>query len=178
MRWSADQAGRDGRQVTPPSRAAVAALQAALATEQAASYGYGVVGAHLTGTKFGDASADWISHQRARDELMQMIFARGAKPRPAAVAYKLPMAVRTGADAVALAIVLEHQVTAAYLGLVAQADPVLREFGARRMQAAAVRAARWGGRSQAFPGLPASTLRADHGSAPGSQVPASQVDGS
>jgi hypothetical protein len=34
------------------------ALQAALAAEQAASYGYGIVGAHLTGTRFSAAAAD------------------------------------------------------------------------------------------------------------------------
>lgn len=168
MRASADQPGQDGLQVMRPSGAAVAALQAALAAEQAASYGYGIVGAHLTGTKFSEASVGWIAHQRARDALTQMISARGARPRAAAVAYQLPISVRTGADAVALAIVLEHQVTAAYLGLVAQADPVLRAFGAKGMQAAAIRAARWSGRSQAFPGLPASTLRADQSNPSGS----------
>lgn len=158
MRGSADQRGTNMQQLTRHSQATVAALQAALAAEQAASYGYGIVGAHLAGTKFSEATVDWVAHQRARDELTRMITELGARPRAAAVAYQLPISVRTGADAVALAIVLEHQVTAAYLGLVAQADPVLREIGARRMQAAAIEAARWGGRSQAFPGLPASTL--------------------
>lgn len=167
MPGSADQPGKSVQQVTRPAQAIVAALQAALAAEQAASYGYGIVGAHLAGAKFSQATADWIEHQRARDDLTRMITGLGARPRAAAVAYQLPISVRTGADAMALAIVLEHQVTAAYLGLVAQADPVLREFGARRMQAAAVEAARWGGRSETFPGLPASTLRTAHRSTSG-----------
>ena len=137
----------------------VAALQAALAAEQAATYGYGIVGAHLSGTRFAAAFADSIAHQRARDSLTAMIMARGEQPRPAAPAYRMPIAVHTTAEARSLAIVLERQVTAAYLGLVALSLPALRKFGADQMRSAAVRAARWGARAQAFPGLPASSLR-------------------
>jgi hypothetical protein len=137
----------------------VAALQAALAAEQAATYGYGIVGAHLTGPRFAAAFGDSIAHQRARDSLTAMISARGGQPRPAAPAYRMPIAVHTAAQARSLAIVLERHVTAAYLGLVALPEPALRRFGAEQMRAAAVRSARWGGRPQAFPGLPASSLR-------------------
>jgi hypothetical protein len=136
------------------------ALQAALAAEQAASYGYGIVGAHLTGTRFSAAAADCVAHQRARDSLAGLISARGGRPRPAAAAYKLPIKVSTAAQARSLAITLERQVTAAYLGLVAVTNPALRRFAADNMRAAAVRSARWGGRPQAFPGLPAASLRA------------------
>ncbi len=137
----------------------VAALQAALAAEQAASYGYGVAGAHLTGPRFAAASADRVAHERARDRLASMIAARGGQPRPAAAAYRLPVAVRTPAGARALAVILERQVAAAYLGLVAIADPALRRFAAGSMRDCAVRGARWSGRAQAFPGLPPSSLR-------------------
>lgn len=133
----------------------IAAMQAALAAEQAASYAYGVVGAHLTGSKFKVAAADCLMHERARDSLTTMISALGAQPHPAAVAYRLPIPVTTAAQAIALATILEHQVAAAYLGLVAVPDPALRTFAATRMQDAAVRAVRWSGNSQAFPGLPA-----------------------
>jgi hypothetical protein len=51
-------------------------------------------------------------------------------------------------------VTLEHDVTAAYLGLVAAAAPGLRAFAAANMRACAVRAVRWGGRCPAFPGLP------------------------
>ena len=87
-----------------------------------------------------------------------MITARDGQPHPAAAAYRMPIAVHTAAQARSLAIVLERQVTAAYLGLVALSEPALRGFGADRMRAAAVRSARWGSRPQAFPGLPASSL--------------------
>jgi len=137
------------------ARAAVAALQAALAAEQAASYGYGVVGSHLAGSpsKFAAAAADCVAHERARDSLAALITARGAAPRPAEVAYRMPVAVASPGAAVSLAVLLEQQVEAAYLAMVAQPEAEIRAFGARQMQAAAVRAARWNGRSQAFPGL-------------------------
>jgi len=137
---------------------AVDTLQAVLEAEQAASYGYGVVGAHLTGHREATAAADWIAHQRARDELGDLLRARGATPQAAAVAYSLPIAVRTGREAVALAAILEERVTAAYLRLVALSDPALRELGAQRMRTSALRAARWRGGTVAFPGLPASAL--------------------
>jgi hypothetical protein len=134
----------------------LAALQAALAGEQAACYGYGIVGSHLTGERLAQASADWVTHQRARDSLSEIVTGLRARPQPAAAAYQLPIAVRTPADAVALAITLEHQVVAAYLTLAGQPEPALRRLAATRMQGAAVRAARWGGQSQAFPGLAGS----------------------
>jgi hypothetical protein len=134
-------------------QATMAALQAALAAEQAAIYGYGVLGAHLVGQRFAAASADCLAHQRARDRLTGMITARGGQPRPAAAAYQLPIAVHTPAAARSLAITLERQVTAAYLGLVAVSDPALRTFAATSMRDCAVRSARWSGRAQAFPGL-------------------------
>ena len=140
------------------TRQEVAALQAALAAEQAASYGYGIVGAHLSGARFAAASADCVAHERARDSLSAMIAARGGQPHPAAAAYRMPITVTTAARARALAILLERQVTAAYVGLVAVSDPALREFGAGHMRDAAVRWARWGGRSVPFPGLPRSSL--------------------
>ena len=143
------QAGQPGK----AGPAVIAALQAALAAEQAASYGYGVLGAHLTGLRFAAASADRVAHERARDRLTDVISAHGGQPRPAAAAYQLPIAVRTSAAARSLAIMLERQVTAAYLGLVAVADPALRKFAATNMRDCAVRSARWSGRAQAFPGL-------------------------
>jgi Domain of unknown function (DUF4439) len=137
---------------------AVGALQAVLQAEQAASYGYGVVGAHLSGPRQATAAADWIAHQRARDQLEDLLRTRGATPQAAAVAYALPITVRTRREAVSLAAILEDRVTAAYLALVALSDPALRELGAQRMRTSALRAARWRGSTIAFPGLPASVL--------------------
>jgi len=139
--------------VRKASASTLAALQAALAAEQAASYGYGVAGAHLSGPRFAAASADCVAHERARDRLTAMITALGGEPRPAAAAYRLPIAVHTAASARSLAVTLERQVAAAYLGLVAVRDPALRRIAAINMRDCAVRSARWSGRAQAFPGL-------------------------
>src|SRR5262249_57513455 len=124
----------------------VAAPGAAAAAEQAASYGYGIIGPHLPGRRFAAAAADNVAHDRARDSLTAMLTARGAQPRPAAAAYQLPMGVRTPAAALALAVTLERQVAAAYLGLVAVPDRALRRFAAENMRDSAVRAARWSGK--------------------------------
>jgi hypothetical protein len=134
-------------------RGSVAALQTALAAEQAASYGYGIVGAHLTGVAFGVASADCVVHERARDNLTKLITSLGATPRPAAAAYRLPIGVTSAADAAKLAVDLELEVVASYTELAAVPDPALRTLAARSMQGACVRAARWGAKSQPFPGL-------------------------
>jgi hypothetical protein len=139
---------------------ALAALRNALAAEQAASYGYGIVGARLPQGSAAQAAAsnDWVAHVRARDSLTQEISARGATPTPAAVAYELPFPVNSPAAAKALAATLEDRVAQAYLGLVALADTTLRAFGAQHVKAAALRAEAWLGTTEAFPGLPPASL--------------------
>lgn len=134
---------------------AVAALQAALAAEQAACYGYGVVGAHLnvSRSQSRSAEADWVAHQVARDNLAALITSAGAAPNPAPVAYQLPVHVRTAAQARSLAVVLEDEVAQAYLGLVALGDRSLRALGGRELTAAALRAAGWRHATVAFPGM-------------------------
>jgi hypothetical protein len=137
----------------------VPALQAALAAEDAAIFGYGVAGAHLSGSKLATAEQDWTRHNQARDVLAAMISELGAAPVAAAAFYQLPFPVHGAASAMALAADLEDGVTRAYLGIVAVSDPRLRAFGALAMQHPAERAAYWRGRTQAFPGLAASALR-------------------
>lgn len=136
------------------ARRALPALQAALAAEQAASYGYGIAGAHLTGAKYAAAAADCVAHQSARDTLSAMISALGGQPRPAAIAYRLPGPYGTAREAASLAAALERQAAETYVGLVAVPAPGLRTFAADGISSCAVRAARWTGRSPAFPGLP------------------------
>jgi hypothetical protein len=143
-----------GRQVTNAT-GAVRALQAALAAENAAIYGYGVAGAHLSGGKQAAAQQYWTRHRQARDALSDMISALGATPIAALAYYALPVTVTGAATATTLAATLEDGVTAAYLGMVAAASNQVRQYGALAMQDCAVRAAYWRGSTQAFPGLPA-----------------------
>jgi hypothetical protein len=137
-----------------PTVPAVAALQAALAAEHAAVYGYGVVGAMLSGADQAAARADWYSHQVARDSLHALLIKMGATPVAASAAYSLPFAVTGEASARRLAAELEDGVTRAYLGVVAVSDRKLRSFGALSMQTPAERAAAWRGSTTAFPGMP------------------------
>lgn len=136
-----------------PAITAVAALQAALAAENAAIFGYGVAGAHLTGSSQAAALQDWSGHNQARDTLAVMIRRLGATPVAAQAYYRLPFGVHDATSAMALAAYLEDGVTRAYLGIVAVSDPRLRQFGALAMQGSAQRAASWRGGTQAFPGL-------------------------
>lgn len=142
-----------GAAIQPAGASGVAALQAALAAEHAAIYGYGVAGARLAGARQAQALRDWDAHQSARDTLVSMLAARGTKPVMSATAYQLPFQVRGASTAVALLALLEDGVTRAYLGVVAVTDPAVRSFGARSANAAALRAATWRGRTTAFPGL-------------------------
>lgn len=132
----------------------VAALQGALAAEHAAVYGYGVVGAMLTGANQANARTDWTAHQVARDRLVTMLTRLGATPVAASPAYELPFSVTSAKSAAKLAAALEEGVTRAYLGLVAVSNPALRTFAAQSMQTSANRALAWSGTTTAFPGMP------------------------
>ncbi len=140
-------------------------LQAALAAEQAAAYGYGVAGAHLTGLAGATAVSDWQAHLTAADTLTGLLEAAGATPVPAAVAYRLPHPVTGAASAAALAAALEGQVTSAYLAVVGRAGSALRTLAAGQARAAALRAASWRGSTVAFPGLPGAALSTGHAGA-------------
>jgi hypothetical protein len=143
------------------ARATLTALQGALSAEHAAVFGYAVAGAHLSGARRAAAERDWAAHEVARDSLTAMVTALGGQPVPAAASYTLPFPVHGAPSAVALMAFMEDGVATAYLGLVGITDPRLRAFGAKRVQAAALRAAGWRDRSLAFPGL----------EAPGSSAP-------
>ena len=82
----AGQAVTAGKAVTAVQ--ALQALQAALAAEDAAIFGYGVAGAHLSGSRKSAAEQHWTDHNEARDTLTAMVSALGAPhsgaapPRP------------------------------------------------------------------------------------------------
>jgi hypothetical protein len=140
----------------PPTEP-VAALQAALAAEHAAIYGYGVLGARLRGTQQQTARALWEAHRAKRDRLSALLAAQRVEPAAAAAAYRLPVRPTSARAAAQLAAALEDQVTAGYLGLVGVPDRKLRRFAALAMQEATSRAVRWRGGvvwPSAFPGMP------------------------
>jgi hypothetical protein len=129
------------------------ALQAALAAEHAAVYGYGVVGGRIGESRRTEARAAYDAHRARRDALVREVRDLGGKPVAAAAAYALPFPVPDSAAAVRLAAELEDRVAGVYSDLVRAAGGERRRMAAGALREAAVRAVRWSGESVAFPGL-------------------------
>ncbi|MBQ0912048.1 DUF4439 domain-containing protein [Streptomyces sp. RM99] len=129
------------------------ALQAALAAEHAAVYGYGVVGGRVGQERRTEARAAYDAHRARRDALTRDVRDLGARPVASAAGYALPFEVPDAASAVRLAAELEERVAGVYSDLVRAVGGDRRTAAAGALREAAVRAARWRGGSVAFPGL-------------------------
>jgi hypothetical protein len=143
-----------------PSRtpATIRALQAALAAQYATIYGYGIVGAHLTGNDRVAATDALQAHAALRDELIALVTAAGATPVAAQPAYQVPMPVTDTVSARALAAHLEQGDAGTAWDLIAasSAGSSLRSIAVGLLRDAALRAAHWGSQ-QALPGQPSAT---------------------
>jgi hypothetical protein len=135
------------------TKAELTALQAALAAEHAAVYGYGVVGGQVDDRRRADAKAAYDAHRARRDALAREVRDLGGEPVAASAAYELPFPVHGPADAVRLAADLEERVAGVYSDLVRATSDARRASAAGALREAAVRAVRWSGESVAFPGL-------------------------
>jgi len=140
-RTPADGAGEQG------------ALVVALAAEEAAEYGYGVLAVRLAGEQRSRAQADLAAHALAVEELREQLLALGADPPGSPPAWALPGPVPDAAGAVALAVRLEAAATAAAADVVAAADRGRRAADAERVLTAAQRWQWW--RSQQPQAAPA-----------------------
>jgi hypothetical protein len=129
------------------------ALQAALAAEHAAVYGYGVVGGRIDAGRRAEARAAYDAHRARRDALGREVRELGGTPVAAAAGYALPFPVPDAAAAVLLAAQLEERVAGVYSDLVRASAGQRRREAAGALREAAVRAVRWRGESVAFPGL-------------------------
>ncbi|MFJ8594944.1 DUF4439 domain-containing protein [Streptomyces sp. NPDC093598] len=129
------------------------ALQAALAAEHAAVYGYGVVGGRIGGRQRAEALTAYDAHRARRDALVREVKDLGGRPVAASAGYALPFAVPDAAAAVRFAAELEDRVAGVYADLVRAAGGGRRALAAEALREAAVRAVRWRGGSVAFPGL-------------------------
>ncbi|MFH8978889.1 ferritin-like domain-containing protein [Streptomyces sp. NPDC017890] len=132
---------------------ALDALQAALAAEHAAVYGYGVVGGRIDEERHTEARTAYDAHRARRDTLAREVRALGGEPVAAAAGYALPFTVPDSAAALRLAAELEDRVAGVYSDLVRAAEGDRRATAAGALREAAVRAVRWRGGSVAFPGL-------------------------
>jgi hypothetical protein len=142
------------------------ALQAALAAEHAAVYGYGVVGGRIREERRGEAQSAYDAHRARRDALVREVRDLGGKPVAAAAAYALPFPVPDPAAAVRLAAELEDRVAGVYSDLVRATGGERRRSAAGALREAAVRAVRWRGESVAFPGLAERAATASPSPAP------------
>ena len=138
------------------------ALNAALAAEHAAIWGYGVVGPALPADRRAQASAAENAHRDARDRLVALLSERDADPVGPEGGYELPFPVLSEADAATLAVTLEDGVAAAYVRVLADAaEAATRELAVSVLGATEVRAVTWRARAgqtpvtNPFPGLPA-----------------------
>ena len=145
----------------PSAAGETEALNAALAAEHAAVWGYGVVGAALPADKRDLAAATENAHRDARDGLVALLAERGADPVAAEGAYELPFPVLSEADAAALAVTLEDGVSAAYVQVLGEAaESATRELAVTALGTTEVRAVAWRTRAKKtpvtnpFPGLP------------------------
>ncbi|WP_405950942.1 ferritin-like domain-containing protein [Streptomyces prunicolor] len=133
--------------------AELTALQAALAAEHAAVYGYGVVGGRIREGRRTEAKAAYDAHRARRDALVREVRDLGGRPVAASAAYALPFAVPDSAAAVRLAAELEDRVAGVYSDMVRASTEGVRGTATEALREAAVRAVRWRGGSVPFPGL-------------------------
>lgn len=122
----------------------VDALQAALAGEHAAVWGYGVVGARVDRRLrplVRDAAA---AHRARRDATTAEVRGRGGEPVLSAAAYDLPFPVTDRAAALRLALHLEEGAAAAWRYVVASTEEqALRRAAVAALTESAVLATRW-----------------------------------
>jgi hypothetical protein len=163
---------RTARTPAPSSPGVLAAVQAALAAEHAAVYGYGVVGGRIGDGRLEEARTAYNAHRARRDVLDRTVRDLGGRPEAAAAAYALPFPVPDEEAAARLAAELENRVAGVYADLVRASGGSLRREAAGALREAAVRAVRWRGSSVAFPGLAERQAAAAPSGAPSSTADA------
>jgi len=129
-------------------------LQAALAAEHAAIFGYGALGPHLTGPGRIRALNAEQAHRDRRNALAAMLIKAQVEPVPAEPAYALPFPVEDRASAMKLAIQLEERTGAAWRAVVPEVTAADRTLAIGALTDCAVMATRW--RRALAPNAPAT----------------------
>ena len=138
----------------PILKTEIHALQAVLAGEHAALWGYGVLGPRLPDDERQVAYEAYDAHRRLRRRLQDLLVRRKAEPVAALAGYRLPFPVDDPDSARRLARHLEEGCASLYADLVAAArDGTLRTFAASELTACCTRRLAWQGSPTAFPGL-------------------------
>lgn len=129
---------------SPANTPADTALCAALTTEHAVIYGYGIVSARCLPDVNGLVSFALNQHRQRRDQVIAMLTGRSVSAPVADAGYQLPMPVNTPTDATRLAVRMEKDTEVAWRAVIEQAQtPEDRKFGVTALTQSAVLAARW-----------------------------------
>ncbi len=147
----------------PPSTLAgadetVLALQDAMATEHAAIWAYTLAAAFLPAELDRPAADAATAHRARRDTVARLLTDAKVQPVAAQPAYQPPEPVTDRASAVALAVVAEADVMAAWRSVLQRASqPDVRRLALAYLTDSAVRSAAWraaAGLSPAVPDFP------------------------
>ncbi|KXO93620.1 ferritin-like domain-containing protein [Tsukamurella tyrosinosolvens] len=120
------------------------AVAAALTSEHAAVYLYGLVEAYAAPTRKAEIATYAAEHRSQRDALARVLSAAGVEVPVAAPAYTPPEPVTDPVSAAKVAAAVEDDAAAAHRNVLSQADgDGIRHLGVTGLGGAAVRGARW-----------------------------------
>jgi hypothetical protein len=129
---------------TPASSSPDTALCAALTTEHAIIYGYGIASAHSPPDVNKLVAYAINQHRARRDQVISMLAGRAVSAPVAAAGYQLPMQVNNATDAARLAVRMEKDSEVAWRAVIEQAQtPRDRSFGVTALTQSAILATRW-----------------------------------
>ncbi len=124
--------------------AAIDALSAAIDSENAAVFVYGVAVAYASATRRDDIDDFTAEHRSRRDELADLIARAGAAAPAAAAGYVIPVAVTDPVTAIRAVLVAEEDCARAFRSLMERADSdAARKAGIGGLIDSARRAATW-----------------------------------
>jgi Domain of unknown function (DUF4439) len=131
-------------------------LQEVLATEHAAVYVYGVLGARTSESGAPDLyltiRAAYDAHRARRDVVIGQVATEGATPVASATAYEVPTGLETPEGISLAALELERGCAAVYAAAVAGTTGEHREWAVAALNDAAVRELGLRGTPEMFPG--------------------------
>jgi len=149
--WSAPRPD-DTATSAPPTAELEAAWQASSAIEDAAVFGFGLVGGRLGAS---NQAAQWSLglHTAYRNQLRAALSGVDATASAPAPAYTPPSPVTTTRDAMRLATSIELRSQPSYAGLVMAGTTPWRWTAARWLRTSSLAELAWTGRVEALPGL-------------------------
>ncbi|MEP9413609.1 ferritin-like domain-containing protein [Gordonia sp. VNQ95] len=122
----------------------VDAMSAAVETQNAAIFTYGVATAFISSARRPMLEEFIAEHRTERDRLTAAITAAGGTAPEAAAGYTLPITVNDPVSAARVVLDSEIDCTVAYRALLEQADGApARTLGVDGLTSSALRAARW-----------------------------------